>query len=620
MNNYRGLKIKEEPEEDEEESSENISNSEDDDNKSNKKNEDSGNDSSDLDIDEDRLTLVQVREFLKKKRLKTEKKSLFPKKQNPVQNITYDSKSKSLRDCFNPNVSELQDFLSKCVVKEILDDDSPSSKDKNQNLFDPQEFMKSNNISKMSLSIEDLSLMKNKIKKENEKLKEDLIIEQENLNNNMNIISPKVIKNDSFQRAKNIVAHEDYLKIRKIMGQNMLTLEQKMWLSEFLKKISEIPIQDIISKERDKFEIVFDLDNTLVFSYVCKSLNEARNNQISYPQKNIKLFQFEHENTYLFSNLIIRNGLKEFLEYIKDLANFHISTLSIRNYAEQITSLLEKICNVKFEKMSSRIDTKKDRKYIRELNSKDKQKMTEDNTIIFDDSVYVWEKESFNVIVSKKFFDKELKMDRNLNNNELENFLKSYPGYSYNKIKNIKEPSWKNQSIVTINYCPFYLYKSKDNLNYNESYFAEYLNSPKYQFIYMKNVIKILYYLVFNGFLNIPEAIKLVRLNALNGKIFYLKYLNDEQKKILSDLISVCGGERYEPPKKGGEGTINNTQKIFLVVSKREYESKKEEIMEDLGNNKNFEMINEKFILDSYYFMTDLGDSYKDKEYSNFDY
>ena len=30
-------------------------------------------------------------------------------------------------------------------------------------------------------------------------------------------------------------------------------------------------------------------------------------------------------------------------------------------------------------------------------------------------------------------------------------------------------------------------------------------------------------------------------------------------------------------------------------------------------------MIDEKFILDSYYFMTDLEDRYKDKEYTDFD-
>ena len=134
----------------------------------------------------------------------------------------------------------------------------------------------------------------------------------------------------------------------------------------------------------------------------------------------------------------------------------------------------------------------------------------------------------------------------------------------------------------------------------------------------MKNVIKVLYCLVFHNDLEISNAIKLVRLNTLNGKKFYLKYLTAEQRNILRDIIHVCGGEEYLPPKENEDFILDLTQKLFLVVSQCEYDRRKLEIKDELKNRKNFVMINEKFILDSYYFMTDLEDSYTDKEYTYF--
>ena len=54
-------------------------------------------------------------------------------------------------------------------------------------------------------------------------------------------------------------------------------------------------------------------------------------------------------------------------------------------------------------------------------------------------------------------------------------------------------------------------------------------------------------------------------------------------------------------------------------MSKRCYESRKEEINADLQKNKNYFLINEKFILDTYYFMTDIRNNVTDPEYTTFD-
>ena len=622
------LKIKEEPE-DENEESENINEEEEEEEEAKKDNNSLEEDDDSMDIDEDRLTLPQIRERIKKKQAKTQRISLLNKKTNRSQNITYDANTKSLRGCFIPDINQLNEFLSKCVVKEILEDESSSLlKDKKQDVFDPQEFMLTNGISKSSLSVEDLSLLKSKNKRE--KIPELLIVEEKPIQGlkkpkmtEADFISTSIYKSKDKENKEKV--REQFLKFRKIMSTNILTLDQKKFLSDFIKNINALSIEEILVKDK-KFEIVFDLDNTCMFSYLCNNgLEEGIAIKSKYKNKNIKLFQFEYQEKKMYSSLILRQGLKEFVEYIKDLANFHISTLASKNYAEKIAEMLANLFNIQFKKFSSRNDNIKNRKYINDLNN-DKNilfpELSESNTIIFDDSVSVWENESFNVIPSKKFYDKELKMP-NLNPNnkiktDLDIFLDTYSPYSYNKFKEGVELSWKKQSIVTKVNCPFYQFKNKDTLNYNESFFAEYYNSPKYQFLYMKNVIKVLYCLVFYNDLEISDAIKLVRLNALNGKQFYLKFLNDEQKNILRDIIGVCGGEIYYPPIGDEESIIDLTKKIFLVVSKREYSLREKEIYSEIDKHKNFVLINEKFILDSYYFMTDLGESYKDKEYTDF--
>ena len=109
------------------------------------------------------------------------------------------------------------------------------------------------------------------------------------------------------------------------------------------------------------------------------------------------------------------------------------------------------------------------------------------------------------------------------------------------------------------------------------------------------------------------EAIKLVRLSALNGKSFYLKYLNEQQKNVLSEIIKVCGGEIIE----NADDCIDFMMKtVFLVCSMEYYINEKNTIQEELNKNKKYILINEKYILDSYYFMSDLGNCYKDNEYN----
>ena len=191
--------------------------------------------------------------------------------------------------------------------------------------------------------------------------------------------------------------------------------------------------------------------------------------------------------------------------------------------------------------------------------------------------------------------------------------LNTYSTFCYHRFDKSEKPSWKKQIVFTGQKCPFYQYRDKNSQNYNLVYSGEYLNSPKLQFVYMKNVIKQIYYLMYHNNVPINEAIKLIRLNSLNGKSFYLKYLNEEQKLVLSDIIRVCGGEIIYNQDDSIDFKIKT---IFMVCSMECYEHERNSILEELDKNKKYILINEKFILDSYFFMTDLGSRYKDNEYN----
>ena len=77
-----------------------------------------------------------------------------------------------------------------------------------------------------------------------------------------------------------------------------------------------------------------------------------------------------------------------------------------------------------------------------------------------------------------------------------------------------------------------------------------------------------------------------------------MKYLNSEQKKILTDMVKVCGGIIFDKNKR-----IRN-EKVYLIASKNIYEFNKEQIKEDLSMHPYYVLLNERFILDSFYLMT----------------
>ena len=591
-------------------------------------------------IDEERITLGQINKLARKKQRSKENmdvKSFLQRKRHLDDNvITYDEKNGKILQEFCGSIEELNEFLSKCEIKKITFDDISDMK--NTVAFDPNEWMKANNIFQRTMSLEDLVNLNEKKEKNEKKIekkglgkekeKEKKIEKKEKNNVNIN----KEVKKSAYLNDKKI--YEDYLNLKKIVQCKKLSSEQKEWISNLISRIKSKDIKDInIEKNSEdklnKLEIVFDLDNTCIFSFLSNTdILQVQKKKNIFPQKEVKMVSFKFNNKVLYTALIIRKGLKDFLNYVSPLCNFHISTLGAESYGNEVKDILSEYAGVEFIRYKGRVYSNEYCKNISDLY------INSDNTVIFDDYLRVWEndnKDNEQVITTKYFFDEECAMlnnniniskEQNKENddkvNEIELFLKSYRTMCYNKIKennknNVNfDMDWKVQNIIEYQNIPFYQFNSNKDFNDNKCFTAEYLNSPKYQFSYMKNVIKVIYCLKFIFDLDIRLAIKLIKICTLNNMKFDLKYLAYDQKCILTDMIKVCGGILYD---KNYNYSSDDKERIYLVASKRIYEFKKEEIKEELKKNKKYLLINERFILDTYYFMTDIRNNINDPEY-----
>ena len=591
-------------------------------------------------IDEERITLGQINKLARKKQKSKENmdvKSFLQRKRHLDDNvITYDEKNGKILQEFCGSIEELNEFLSKCEIKKITFDDISDMK--NTVAFDPNEWMKANNIFQRTMSLEDLVNLNEKKEKNEKKIekrglgkekeKEKKIEKKEKNNVNIN----KEVKKSAYLNDKKI--YEDYLNLKKIIQCKKLSSEQKEWISNLISRIKSKDIKDInIEKNSEdklnKLEIVFDLDNTCIFSFLSNTdILQVQKKKNIFPQKEVKMVSFKFNNKVLYTALIIRKGLKDFLNYVSPLCNFHISTLGAESYGNEVKDILSEYAGVEFIRYKGRVYSNEYCKNISDLY------INSENTVIFDDYLRVWEndnKDNEQVITTKYFFDEECAMlnnniniskEQNKENddkvNEIELFLKSYRTMCYNKIKennknNVNfDMDWKVQNIIEYQNIPFYQFNSNKDFNDNKCFTAEYLNSPKYQFSYMKDVIKVIYCLKFIFDLDIRLAIKLIKICTLNNMKFDLKYLAYDQKCILTDMVKVCGGILYD---KNYNYSSDDKERIYLVASKRIYEFKKEEIKEELKKNKKYLLINERFILDTYYFMTDIRNNINDPEY-----
>ena len=345
-------------------------------------------------------------------------------------------------------------------------------------------------------------LLQNKRTRENENTD---IIHEENKKNIINIFCPNQEElNNSSEKCKiNEINDKTYIEekpdkskpqienktelINSILDTEILDLRQKEELNKLISDIKIMKINDIIKKDC-KLNIAFDLEKTCIYSFT-SNYEKNKDFNTKFPHKKINLISFDYNGKTLFCYFIIRNGLYEFLEYAKLFCNFYINSLGIEPYVIQIILNLEQLLNVKFQNFRFR-KTLKDTKKFKSLKDLGLNKK---NSIIFDDMPSTWTNDYMNVIISKKFTDKELEGYSpriNNENDKMEFLMNYYPFYFYRIKKNdLKQKIWKNQKLYNGRSCPFYKFTSKNDIINNVCYSGQYLESSRYQFDYMKDVI-----------------------------------------------------------------------------------------------------------------------------------
>ena len=581
-------------------------------------------------LDEERISLQQIEKIIQKRKFKENRKSLLAKKikRDNMGVITYNEKEGKIEQEFCSSLEELNEFLVHCQIRRISFEEFSPSFINNSIPFDPDQWMKSNKISERIINFEDLSIYcQNNIEKK-EKIPENSI----NNNNSKSLIKEREqAKEVKIKKLNPILLNnkelmDNYNKLQNIIASSVISIEKKMWVNNLIKEISRMDINQIkVEKDEEgkenKLEIVFDLDNTCIFSFCSNAdLLYVQKKKNIFPSKQAKMISFYFGNKVLYNVLIIRKGIKEFINYVNPLCNFHISTLGAENYGNEIKEILKEYSGVEFIRYKGRLYENENIKNISDLY------INREKTIIFDDNIKVWEnktKDHENVINTKFFFDEEcasLSAIYQIKKNdgifyEIEAFLKSYRTLVYSKIKESKNIDWKQQFIIEYPKSPFYQFKTYKDYDYNKCFTSEYLSSKRYQFIYMKNVIKVIYCMKFIYDIDIPTSIKLIRNCTLNNLKFDLRYLSYDQKNILIDMVKACGGIIFEKEKEKKD----YDEKIYLVASKILFELKKDEIKKELEENSFYILINEKYILDTYYFMTNLIDEINDPEYTSYE-
>ena len=140
-------------------------------------------------------------------------------------------------------------------------------------------------------------------------------------------------------------------------------------------------------------------------------------------------------------------------------------------------------------------------------------------------------------------------------------------------------------------------------------YTGESLESPKKQLIYMKEVIKIIYFFVFYYDIHVSDIIKFIRFNIFYKNYFNLKFYKGKGKDALIDTIETCGGEIFDEK-------INNLDyKLFFICRKDDYSELRDEIEKELLLYEKALVVSDNYIFDSFYFMTNLEDKLNDPEY-----
>ena len=363
-------------------------------------------------------------------------------------------------------------------------------------------------------------------------------------------------------------------EINPLLKKSQLDEKEKKTLYKFLKTIPKNIKQK--ENESDKLNLVLDLDHTIIFS--CQ-FPEIQNNRyikdiyykILFKSLDLEIVRLPSKQVYVFQ---FREGLKSFFDNTKNFCNYHIYSSSFKLYATQIVQKLEDKFGIKIQSLKANDDI-----YNRDIDKNlTKINLNHQNSIIIDDNPSTWRNNLNNIILSKRFYDYKIMY-----------FLRQ------NNIKELGFYFLIKQCEKDLNILGFFAADShilnENNIKNCLPYNVESNNlSERHQLNYISKFIQKIYYLHFYYGINVPNAIKILRINIFYKMNFYIDKECNNYKE-LYDMIKYCGGEIVE--------TIDNEKNIIYI--NKEYQEKD-----------NIKSISDEYIYDCYFMMNkfDVNDKY----------
>ena len=315
--------------------------------------------------------------------------------------------------------------------------------------------------------------------------------------------------------------------------------------------IKEIPLEILMKKYNSKkINIILDIDQTLIYSKEEIFIDPKMKNELIKDSNPIIVPNESQKDNPFRLIFDYRPKLKEFLVGLSKFCNFYVCTLAKENYAKMIIYRIKKEIGIEIptENIVATINVKGFNLF---------NGIEVNNTIIFDDTAYVWTKELRHLIISKKFvsfLEKDCKFDF---------IVDDYKIINYNA---------RHDFIFT-----------------NET-----KNNSKFQLDYVLKFIEMAYKfsIIFND--DIVNSIGYMRKTIFNKVKLNIQYYNQNQNYNLIDgIVKFLGGSMV---------TDINQSTHFLLSEQNNLRKEK------FNSNHEIYFINEQWIFDSYLFLKKMDE------------
>lgn len=394
----------------------------------------------------------------------------------------------------------------------------------------------------------------------------------------------------------------DYFNnIKRFFGRQSLNRREKEEIREIIFSIQDAPLP----VKTSRLNVVFDLDNTLIFSNICEI------NQLKTHFPDVYFFSFSHKNSSLCGNFVYRPGLREFFQKIKKFCNFYVYSLGVESYVKPFVREIEHEFDIKIIKYAARSELYPTAKVLDELEIRYK------DTVIIDDQNIPWETGTHimqrqNTMMrspySMKVWYSQIVINsyRFMNAFYLDHDISKFSPEDFTKLNYSKLSEYFQTEPTT---SPFIPSLDKNGI----PYFIEHEQSSKLQFDYLGNAVEKIWKLMTNSSIQPKNGIPLIRFCTLTNCVFFTKYCCNNDVVDINNMIIACGGEITDK--------MDNKEISHVLIDRKGYplfiNDKKRAITEKKKYFTRTKIINPKYVFDCYYCLTRMNEDDKEYEINN---